>query len=99
MPRQNQAGIFDLLAFAREAGELLPLLSFCQRFLGETDPHRRAIVVGDLAEWAASKTPTKLDDKYVAHLRAFLVTDSGEAFVRDLAADIEAMTTTQEPKS
>lgn len=92
MAQTNQAGIFDLFAEplkrARDIGEFLPMISLFQRFLSEKDPGKRAIVIGEVCEWIASKTPSKLDDKYVAHLQAFLASDAGEAFVRDLVEDL-----------
>lgn len=88
MTRTNQAGIFDIFDQARRVGEFLPLISLFQRFMGETDPGKRAIVIGDVFEWIASKTQTKLDDKYVAHLQAFLESTAGAALVRDLVDDL-----------
>jgi hypothetical protein len=64
----------------------MPLLGFGQRWLSETDPHRRALVAVDAAEWLASKTENRLDDQLVRRVEDILKTPQGEALVRDLVA-------------
>jgi hypothetical protein len=64
--------------------EWAPLLAFGQRWLAEKDPGRRVDILGDTAEWLASKTATKFDDQIVSRLFAMLKTSEGEEFVRYL---------------
>lgn len=60
----------------------MPMLSYGQRWLSETDPHARTIIVGEAVEWMASKTTNKLDDEIVSKVVAVLKTAEGEALVR-----------------
>ena len=68
-----------------------PLLTFAQRYLAAFDPFAKAVVVGECAEWLASKTDSGLDDELVRHLAAVLKTQEGEALVRWAVAKIEGM--------
>lgn len=68
-----------------------PLLTYAQRYLGSADPFARAVIVGECAEWLASKTDSGLDDELVRHLAAVLKTQEGEKLVRWFAAKIEGM--------
>lgn len=68
----------------RFANQWLPLLGFGHRFIAETDPARKALVIADAAEWLASKTANKLDDLLVEDITAILKTPEGEKLVRDL---------------
>lgn len=70
----------------RLINQWLPLLSFGQRYLAETDPAKRALVIGDAAEWLASKTENHLDDLIVEDIVAILKTPQGEKLVRDLVS-------------
>ena len=85
--------IFDQWKLLREWG---PVLGYGQAYLGETDPHKRALIIGDAAEWLVAKSENKLDDRYVAHLVAILKSPEGEALVRDIVADLKAATSTAE---
>lgn len=80
--------IFDQWKLLREWG---PVLGYGQAYLAETDPHKRALVIGDAAEWLVAKTENKLDDRYVAHIVAILKSPEGEALVRDVVADLSAV--------
>jgi hypothetical protein len=62
--------------------EWSPLLGYGQRFVQTEDVHARSIVVGEAAEWLASKTRSQLDDQLVQLLVAVLRTKEGEALVR-----------------
>jgi hypothetical protein len=68
-----------------------PLLSYAQRYLMTADPFARAVIVGECAEWLASKTDSGLDDELVRHLAAVLKTSEGEKLVRWAVAKIEGM--------
>lgn len=68
-----------------------PLLGYGRRYVATADAHERALVVADLAEWLASKTAGKLDDRLVRHLAAILKTPEGEALVRDLVSIVESL--------
>lgn len=68
-----------------------PLLTYAQRYLGSADPFARAVIVGECAEWLASKTDSGLDDELVRHLAAVLKTQEGEKLVRWAVAKIEGM--------
>lgn len=70
----------------RMLNEWAPLLGYGQRYLAESDPHRRALICGDIGEWLASKTANKVDDRMVRHVVAILKTPEGEALVRDLVS-------------
>lgn len=68
-----------------------PILTYAQRYLASSDPFARAVIVGECAEWLASKTDSGLDDELVKHLAAVLKTKEGESLVRWFAAKIEGM--------
>lgn len=80
--------IFDQWKLLREWG---PILGYGQAYLAEQDPHKRALVIGDAAEWLVAKTENKLDDRYVAHIVAILKSPEGEALVRDVVADLQSV--------
>lgn len=80
--------IFEQLKLLQE---YLPLLGFGQRWLSEVDAGRRALIVGDMGEWIASKTDNTVDDAIVRHLIAILKTPEGEGLVRYLVNLGEAM--------
>jgi hypothetical protein len=68
-----------------------PILTYAQRYLGSADPFARAVIVGECAEWLASKTDSGLDDELVRHIADVLKTKEGEKLVRWFAAKIEGM--------
>ena len=59
-----------------------PLISYGQRFVGESDPYKRSLVVSEAVEWLAAKTESKVDDELVKHLSDVLRTKEGESLVR-----------------
>lgn len=67
-----------------------PLIGYGQRFVQTADPYAKAIIVGEAAEWMASKTDAKLDDQLVKMLADILRTKEGEALVRFLLLQVEA---------
>lgn len=74
----------------RLLSEWSPLLAFGQRFIGEADTHRKAIIVADAAEWLASKTKATADDELVKLLADVLRSPQGEALVRWAVAKAES---------
>jgi len=80
----------------RLVNEWAPLLGFGQRYLAESDPHRKVLVVVDALEWLASKTATKLDDQLVDHLTAVAKTAEGESLVRFLVSQAETVVSAAE---
>jgi hypothetical protein len=73
----------------RLLNEWSPLLGFGQRFLAESDIHKRVLIVADAMEWLAAKTSTKLDDELVGHVDEVLRTPQGEAVVRWVVKRLE----------
>jgi len=59
-----------------------PLIGYGQRFINESDPYKKGLVVSDAAEWLASRTDTKADDQLVKLLADMLKAPQGEALVR-----------------
>lgn len=68
-----------------------PLIGYGQRFLQTADPYQKAIVVSEAVEWVAAKTDAKLDDHLVKYVSDILRTPQGEALVRFLLAQAEAV--------
>lgn len=68
-----------------------PLIGYGQRFIQTADPYAKAVVVSEAAEWVASKTDAKLDDQLVRYLADILKTPQGEALVRFLLTQAEAI--------
>lgn len=68
-----------------------PLIGYGQRFVQTADPYAKAVIVSEAAEWVASKTDAKLDDQLVKYLSDILKTPQGEALVRFLLAEAEAV--------
>jgi hypothetical protein len=88
--------IGSILEQWRMIREWAPVLAYGQDYLATDDPHKRALVIGDAAEWLVSKTENKLDDRYVAHIVAILKSKEGEALVRDIVADLSAVSSAVE---
>jgi hypothetical protein len=59
-----------------------PLIGFGQRFVQESDPFKKGLIVGEAAEWMASKTDSTLDDQLVRKLVAVAATKEGEELIR-----------------
>ena len=68
-----------------------PLIGFGQRFVQEVDPYRKSIIVGEAAEWLASQTAAQADDQFVRLLSDLLRTQQGEALVRWILLQVEAV--------
>lgn len=59
-----------------------PLVGYGQRFLAETDPYRKTIIVAEGIEWVASRTDSGVDDELAKLVADILRTQQGEALVR-----------------
>jgi len=68
-----------------------PLIGFGQRFVNEVDPYKKSIIVGEAAEWLASQTAAQADDQLVRLLSDLLRTKEGEALVRWILLQVEAV--------
>jgi hypothetical protein len=68
-----------------------PLIAFGQRFVNEVDPYKKGLIVGEMAEWAASQTKAQADDQLVRLLADLLKTPQGEAIVRWVLLQVEAV--------
>ena len=68
-----------------------PLIGYGQRFVGELDPYKKSIIVGEAAEWLASQTAAQADDQLVRLLSDLLRTKEGEALVRWILLQVEAV--------
>ena len=68
-----------------------PLIGFGQRFVNEVDPYRKSLIVGEAAEWLASQTKAQADDQLVRLLADMLKTPQGEAIVRWILLQVEAV--------
>lgn len=68
-----------------------PLLKFGQAFMAEADPYKRSIVVADAVEWLASQTKASADDELIKRLSDVLKTPEGEALVRWVVVQAEAL--------
>ena len=66
-----------------------PLIGYGQRFLNTADPYAKGVIVSEAAEWMASKTDTRVDDKLVQLLADILKAPQGEALVRFLLSLVE----------
>jgi len=68
-----------------------PLVAYGQRFVQETDPYKKSLIVAEASEWVASKTDATLDDQAVKLLADLLRTKEGEALVRWCLLQVEAI--------
>lgn len=68
-----------------------PLIGYGQRFMNEADPYKRSLVVADAVEWLASQTQARADDELVGKLADVLKTKEGEALVRWILLQVEAV--------
>jgi hypothetical protein len=68
-----------------------PLIGYGQRFVNEADPYKRSLVVADAVEWLASQTQARADDELVGKLADVLKTKEGEALVRWVLLQVEAV--------
>lgn len=84
----NRLSIWQQLALLQAWA---PLIGFGQRFVNESDPYKRGLVVSDACEWLASKTEAQVDDELVRHLAALLRTKEGEGLVRWALLQVEGL--------
>lgn len=68
-----------------------PLVGYGQRFVNEADPYKRSVIVSEAAEWLASQTKAQLDDQFVRLFADVLKTPQGEALVRFILLQVEAV--------
>jgi hypothetical protein len=68
-----------------------PLVAYGQRFVQETDPYKKSLIVAEASEWVASKTDAKMDDQAVKLLADLLRTKEGEHLVRWCLLQVEAV--------
>lgn len=68
-----------------------PLIGYGQRFIAESDPYRKGLIVAEAAEWVAARTDAKADDAMVKMLAEIVRTPQGEALVRWVVAQAEAV--------
>ena len=66
-----------------------PLVAYIQRWLAESDPFKKSVIVGEASEWLASKTKTTADDRIVRLLSDALKTPQGEALIRGVVKLVE----------
>jgi hypothetical protein len=59
-----------------------PLLAYGQKFVNAIDPYQKGLIVGEAAEWLASKTDSQVDDQLVRHLAEVAKTKEGEQLIR-----------------
>lgn len=59
-----------------------PLIAYLQRWVATNDPYQRAVIGGEMCEWVASRTDSKVDDELVKHIVAVLGTDECEKLIR-----------------
>jgi hypothetical protein len=67
-----------------------PLIGYGQRFVGESDPYKKSLVVAEATEWLASQTQAQADDQLVKLLGDVLRTPEGEKLVRWVLTQVEA---------
>ena len=68
-----------------------PLVGYGQRFVAEIDPYKKGLVVSEAAEWLASQTKATADDQLVRLLADWFKTKEGEALVRWILLQVEAV--------
>jgi hypothetical protein len=68
-----------------------PLIGYGQRFVNELDPYKKTVIVSDAAEWLASQTQAQADDQLVRMVADLLRTKEGEALVRWILLQVEAV--------
>jgi hypothetical protein len=59
-----------------------PLLGYGQKFLAETDPYKKGLIVAEAAEWLAAQTDSDIDDQLVRRLAAVAHTPQAEDLIR-----------------
>lgn len=64
----------------RMLAEWSPLLGQVQLIMASPEPADKAQAVIDALQFAATKTPTDIDDEFLAHVEAVLRSEEGQAF-------------------
>jgi hypothetical protein len=59
-----------------------PLLQYGQKFLAESDPYQKGLIVAEAAEWLAAQTDSDIDDQLVRRLAAVAHTPQAEDLIR-----------------
>jgi len=72
---------FPLLDKLRLLAEWAPLLARLQEVGAAKTPHAQALAAVSVAQWAAGKSETLVDDEMLAHFEAVLRTPAGQEFL------------------
>lgn len=72
---------FPLLEKLRLLAEWSPLLAKLQKAAVAKTPHEQALAVVAVAQWAAGKSETLIDDEMLSHIEAVLRTPAGQEFL------------------
>ena len=72
---------FPLFEKLRMLAEWAPLLARLQEVASAKTAHEQALGVVSVAQWAAGKSETLVDDEMLAHVEAVLKTDAGREFL------------------
>ena len=67
-----------------------PLIGYGQRLVNESDPYRKGLIGAEAAEWAASRTDSKLDDQAAKLIGDLVRTKEFEQLVRWALLAVEA---------
>lgn len=79
---------FPLLEKLRLLAEWAPLLARLQEVGTAKTPHEQALAAVSVAQWAAGRSETLVDDEMLAHFEAVLKTKEGQEFVEWIFAKI-----------
>jgi len=72
----------NILEKIRLISEYAPLLTYFQQLAAAEDPHDKAMVAADAAEWIASKTEIEWDDEVLSLVADIIASEEGEALIR-----------------
>jgi hypothetical protein len=72
---------FPLFEKLRLLAEWAPLLARLQEVAAAKTPHEQALAAVSVAQWAAGKSETLVDDEMLAHVEAVLKTPAGQEFL------------------
>jgi hypothetical protein len=79
---------FPLLDKLRLLAEWAPLLARLQAVGVAKTPHDQALAAVAVAQWAAGKSSTTVDDEMLGHFEAILRTPQGQAFLEWFIAQV-----------
>lgn len=90
MEARDEYGAYDLSWWdtLQIFQQLMPLVSYGQKFLNEPDAYRKGIHVADALEWLASRSKTQVDDELVKLVGDVVKTKEGEALIRWIIAKV-----------